>query len=62
MTSLPAPARQRPRLAEAFVPVGSVALLVGMLALVLASAHAHQKPDDTPIGRLAARPVALRER
>jgi alpha-1,2-mannosyltransferase len=38
MTSLPAPARQRPRLAEAFVPVGSVALLVGMLALVLVSA------------------------
>jgi len=38
MTSLPAPTRRRPRLAEAFVPVGSVALLVGMLALVLASA------------------------
>jgi len=38
MTEPVAQARSRPRLAEAFVPVGSVALLVGMLALVLASA------------------------
>ncbi len=38
MTSLPASARQRPRLTGAFVPVGSIALLVGMLALVLATA------------------------
>lgn len=38
MTLLPAPAAQRPRLAGAIVPVGSVALLVGMLALVLGSA------------------------
>jgi alpha-1,2-mannosyltransferase len=38
MTSLPASARRRSRPAEAFVPVGSVVLLVGMLALVLASA------------------------
>jgi hypothetical protein len=38
MTSLPASAKRRSRLAEAFVPVGSVVLLVGMLGLVLASA------------------------
>jgi Glycosyltransferase family 87 len=38
MTSLAASARRRSRPAEAFVPVGSVVLLVGMLALVLASA------------------------
>ena len=38
MTEPVAQARSRPRLAEAFVPVGSIALLVGMLALVLASA------------------------
>jgi hypothetical protein len=38
MTEPEAQARSRSRLAEAFVPVGSVALLVGMLAIVLASA------------------------
>ena len=38
MTEPAAQARSRSRLAEAFVPVGSVALLIGMLALVLDSA------------------------
>ena len=38
MTRVEAPVKSRSRLAEAFVPVGSVALLLGMLALVLASA------------------------
>ncbi len=38
MTRAEAPVKSRSRLAEAFVPVGSVALLLGMLALVLASA------------------------
>ncbi len=38
MTEPEAQARSRSRLAGAFVPVGSVALLIGMLALVLASA------------------------
>ena len=38
MTEPKTQARSRSRLAEAFVPVGSLALLVGMLALVLGSA------------------------
>lgn len=38
MTATESPAKARPRLADLFVPVGSVALLVMMLGLVLASA------------------------
>ena len=38
MTEPKTQARSRSRLAEAFVPVGSLALLAGMLALVLGSA------------------------
>jgi hypothetical protein len=38
MTRAEAPVKSRSRLAEALVPVGSTALLLGILALVLASA------------------------
>jgi hypothetical protein len=38
VTASESPAKTRPRLADLFVPVGSVALLVMMLGLVLASA------------------------
>ncbi len=47
MTAAGSPARLRPRLAGAFVPIGSIALLVLMLGLVLGSAGATLGYDYT---------------